>query len=190
MKKILFAAAVAALTLNAQADVMKIALTDGTSVTYETDKVVEITFGEEQAAESIAGTYAGTQTVDINSMFTYTANINVEITENADGTINVTYPEYSLAGTMMGDLTLGAISIQNIPFDESKNAYYLDYSSLGLTQHFKAEKDGVATMDKDYTLGTTSAITVEKTATGIKIANPFKLGAMPFPLTSSFEGTK
>ena len=192
MKKIfLAAAAVAVMAMNAQADIMKITLSNGSSVTYKTEEVTEITFEEEQPAEDgIAGTYAGTQTVNIAGSFNYTATINVTITENADGTINVAYPEYSLAATMMGDLTLGAVTIPNIPFDDAKNAYYLNYSSLGLTQHFKAVQNGTATMDKDYALGTTSEITVEKTATGIKITDPFKLGAMPLPLTSSFEGTK
>lgn len=192
MKKILLAAAVvAAMAVDAQADVMKIALSNGSTVTYNVEDVTEITFEEDQPAEEgIAGTYAGTQTINIGGMFTYTADISVTVSENADGSINVSYPEYSLSATMMGDLTLGAVTIPNIPFDSDKNAYYLNYSSLGLTQYFKAEQNGAVTMDKEYPLGEPSEITVEKTASGIKITNPFKLGAMPLPLTSSFEGAK
>lgn len=192
MKKIFLAAAtVVAMAITAQADVMKITLSDGSTVTYNVSDVTEITFDTDQPAEEgIAGVYAGTQSVSIGGMFTYTANISVTITENTDGSINVTYPEYSLAGTMMGDLTLGTVTVPNVPFDAAKNAYYLNYSSLGLTQHFKAEQNGSVTMNNDYVLGETSEITVEKTATGVKITNPFKLGAMPLPLTSSFEGTK
>ncbi|MDO4160399.1 MAG: calycin-like domain-containing protein [Prevotellaceae bacterium] len=186
-KQLILGAAIALMATNVMADDIKITLTDGTVVTYNIDEVAEITFEEGSNAES---NYAGTQTVVIGDMFSYTADITVTVTENADGTINVTYPEYSFSGTMMGDLTLGTLTIPNIPFDETKNAYYLDYSSLGLTQHFKAESNGVATMDNDYVLGTTSEITVELTDNSVKITNPFKLGNMPLSLTSSFEGTK
>lgn len=58
--------------------------------------------------------------------------------------INFRWRSYSLAGTVMGDLTLGA----------------------------------------------TSTILIEKSENGIKVTNPFKLGAMPFPITATFEGTK
>lgn len=190
-KHIIAAAAIAFMALNAQSDIMKVTLSDGTTVTYDINDVKEITFEEDdEETDGIAGSYNGTQSVTIGDMFTYTADIAVEVTENEDGTINVAYPEYSIAGTMMGDLTISPVTIPNIPFDEAKNAYYLNYSSLGLTQHFKAEQDGQVSMDADYPLGDLSEITVEQTADGIKITNPFKLGKMPLSLTSSFEGKK
>lgn len=43
-------------------------------------------------------------------------------------------------------------------------------------------------MDNDYTLGSPSTILIVKGEDGISVTNPFKLGAMPFPLTSTFEG--
>lgn len=190
MKKQLIAGAFCALmATTVQADNVIIKLTNGTTVTYSVDEVSEISF-----EETIDGSYNGTQTIVINNTaaWTYVAeSIAVTITANADGTINVSYPEYTLPGTMMGDLTLGAVTVSNIPYDESKNAYYLDYGSLGLTQHFKCvTTQGVTSMDSDYVLGTGSAITVEKTDSGLKITNPFKLGKMPFPLVATFEGTK
>lgn len=194
MKKQIMAGAMFALmAMNVNADDIKITMKDGSVVTYNIDNVQEITFEEsedEPVQTPIAGSYSGTQSIVIGGMFTYTADIAVTIEENADGTINVTYPEYSLAATMMGDLTLGTVTVSNIPYDETKGAYYLNYSTLGLTQHFKAETDGVASMDSDYVLGDTSEITVEQTENGVKITNPFKLGRMPLSLTSSFEGTK
>lgn len=189
MKKYTILAAAALLALSASADEMKITLTDGTTVSYDVDKVSEITF-ETATAETVAGAYTGTQAVNIGGTFNYSAEITVTVVENADGTLNVTYPQYSLAGTVMGDITLSELTIPNVPFDESKNAYYLDYSNLGLKQHFKAERNGVASMDNDYVLGATSTITLEKTDTGIKITNPFKLGAMPLPITATFTGDK
>lgn len=76
----------------------------------------------DQAEESIAGSYSGTVSDAVGSMATYTADITVTIEENADGTINFIYPEYQLTGTVMGDLTLGTVTIPNIPFSEEKGA--------------------------------------------------------------------
>lgn len=194
MKKQIIAGAMFALVaMNVNADDIKIKLTNGTVVTYNIEEVEEITFEETQdePTATIAGTYSGTQSVDVGGMFTYTANIAVTIEENADGTINVSFPEYSLAGTVMGDLTLGVVTVSNIPYDETKGAYYLNYSSLGMTQHFKCvDAQGATTMDSDYVLGETSEITIEQTESGVKITNPFKLGSMPFPLSATFEGAK
>lgn len=194
MKKYIIAAmalAVASIA-NAQTEVLKIELNDGTTQTIAVDNIKEMTFATEQGAEteSIAGVYAGTNTVVVGGTFTYTADIQPSITANEDGTVNFTWPEYNLTGTVMGDLTLGTVTIPNIPYDESKGGYYLDYSALGLTQHFTAMQNGTASMDKDYTLGETSTILIEKTENGIKVTNPFKLGAMPLPISATFEGTK
>ena len=49
---------------------------------------------------------------------------------------------------------------------------------------------GTTSMDSDYVLGAGSTIRIEITEGGIKVTNPFKLGAMPFPLTATFEGSK
>lgn len=175
---------------NAQTEVLKIELNDGTFQTVPVDNIKEMTFVTEDEPSTIAGEYAGTNSVNVGGMYTYTAHLTATIEENSDGTINFRWPSYSLAGTVMGDLTLGAVTIPNIPYDESKGGYYLDYSQLGLQQHFTAVSGGQTTMDKDYDLGATSTILIEKSENGIKVTNPFKLGAMPFPITATFEGTK
>ena len=191
-KSIISALALAAgIALTAQADVMKVQLTDGTVHTFNVDDVSEVTFAEgETSEEGIAGTYTGTQKVAVGGFVEYTTELSVTISENADGSINVTFPQYSIAGTMMGDLTLGTITLENLQYDEAKGGYYLDYSDLGLTLHFKAEQNGTATMDNDYVLGATSTITVVPTDGGVEISNPFKLGAMPFDLVATFNGSK
>lgn len=193
MKKSIIAAAfLCAFTASAETEYLKIELNDGTVSTVAVGDIKEMTFITEETspAEELAGTYTGTNTVVVGGQFTYTAETSVVITVNEDGTVNFTWQEYMLGGTVMGDLTLGTCTISNIAYDEDKGGFYRDYSNDGLTQHFKAEQDGTATMDKDYALGATSTILIEKTDAGIRVSNPFKLGAMPFPITASYEGKK
>lgn len=178
----------AAICANAKEDILSIELNDGTFTTIRVADIKEMTFTEDR---SIAGAYTGTNSVSVGGMYTYTADITATVTENADGTINLSWPEYHLSNTIMGDLTLGAYTIKDIAWDADRNAYYRDYSDDGLTQHLIAVKDGTTTMDKDYTLGKTSSVTVTFGDDGtLKIINPFKLGAMPFPLSASFTGKK
>lgn len=179
---------VAAAGASAQTEVLRIELNDGTFQTLKVSDIKEMTFGNEES--SISGAYKGVNTVVVGGAMTYTTELEVSISENPDGTINFTWPQYSLSGTVMGELTLGAVTIPNIPFDESKGGYFLDYSNLGLKQHFTAMNNGTATMDQDYILGETSTILIETTENGLKVTNPFKLGAMPLPITATFEGNK
>lgn len=193
MKKSIIAAAfLCAFTASAETEYLKIELNDGTVSTVAVGDIKEMTFITEETspAEELAGTYTGTNTIVVGGQFTYTAETSVVITANEDGTVNFTWQEYMLGGTVMGDLTLGTCTISNIAYDEDKGGFYRDYSNDGLTQHFKAEQGGTATMDKDYPVGATSTILIEKTDEGIKVTNPFKLGAMPFPITASYEGKK
>lgn len=194
MKKTIIAALVlaAATATAAYADneVLTIELKDGTTQTIPVDNIRQMTFAAASPAASIAGAYTGTNSVVVGGAYTYTTSLTATITANADGTVNFTWPQYSLSGTIMGELTLGTVTIANIPYDETKGGFYLDYSAAGLTQHFTAVKDGTTSMDKDYTLGTPSTILIQKTDTGIKVVNPFKLGAMPFPITATLEATK
>lgn len=193
MKKSIIAAAfLCAFTASAETEYLKIELNDGTVSTVAVGDIKEMTFITEETspAEELAGTYTGTNTVVVGGQFTYTAETSVVITANEDGTVNFTWQEYMLGETVMGDLTLGTCTISNIAYDEDKGGFYRDYSNDGLTQHFKSEQGGTATMDKDYALGATSTILIEKTDAGIRVSNPFKLGAMPFPITASYEGKK
>lgn len=179
---------VASAGASAQTEVLRIELNNGTFQTLKVSDIKEMTFGNEES--SVAGVYKGVNTVVVGGTMTYTKDVEVLISENADGTINFTWPQYSLSGTVMGELTLGTVTIPNIPFDESKGGYFLDYSSLGLKQHFTAMNNGNATMDQDYILGDTSTILIETTENEIKVTNPFKLGAMPLPITATFEGNR
>ena len=179
-----------ALTASAQNDLLKIELNDGTVRSIPVSDIRQMTFGEAEEA-TVAGTYGGNLTVVVGGNFTYeAADHTVIVSENADGTLKVELSQYSLAATLMGDLTVGYLVIDNIAYDEAKQAYYRNYSADGLTRHFRAEKDGVTSMDNDYPLSETSEITLTFDGDRVEIKNDFKLGAMPFPLTSTFTGTR
>lgn len=180
----------------AQKQVLNVSLNDGTTKTFNVTDIKEMTFNEEEerepsAAEKIAGEYDGTVTLAVGALASYDADIKPVITANEDGSINFTYPQFNVPDTLMGNLTLGTLTISNIPYVESEGAFYLDYSDTGLTQHFTCvNAQGATTMDSDYALGEGSTIRVEQTSDGIKATNPYKLGAMPFPLSATFEGKK
>ena len=95
----------------------------------------------------------------------------------------------------MGDLTLGAYTINNLVYDEKTETFSKDYSNDGLKMKFKAVKDGTTNMEGDYvltkanikaTFGKDGALKVENNFTAGKM--PFPLTAVPFPLTGAFNG--
>lgn len=179
-----------ALSASAQNELLKIELNDGTVQSIPVSDIRQMTFGAEEAP-SVAGEYTGKVSVTVGGQWTYEADGHaVDVTVNDDGTLKVVLGQYSLAGTMMGNLTLGTLTIDNIAYDETKQAYYRNYSSDGLKRHFTADNNGTVTMDKDYELGKTSEITLTFDGDNVTVSNNFKLGAMPFPLTSTFTGTR
>lgn len=195
MKTIYFLALALSLSMSvsAQKQTMHLTLNDGTTQTFNVADIKEMTFSEDDQplAEVIAGEYSGSVTLAVGSIANYTVDIKPVISANEDGTVNFTYPEYVIPNTIMGNLTLGTLTIDNIPYVEEEGAFVLDYSNAGLKQHFTCvNAQGATTMDSDYTLGQSSVIRIEVAADGIKVTNPFKLGAMPFPLTATFEGNK
>ena len=141
-------------------------------------------------AQKAAGTFSGTNTVTVGGEWTYTADIDYEITTNENGTININLPEYTLEGTQMGDLTLGAYTISNIPYSEKQQAFYAIYGgSDTIKEHIKAVRNGVTTMDGDYTFSPDSYISIEVTSGGIKVTNSFSFGNMPLNIVTNFEGS-
>ena len=187
MKKILFAAALAAAcSFGADADLLTVTLNDGTKTSFPVDNIKEVTFTEETIADTFAGTYSGMNDVNINNQWTYSTGIDYVIIANQDGTINLQVPEYTLTGTVMGDMTIGAYTVSNIAYDESKKAFERDYSQDGISLHVKAVKDGKTSLDGDYTMGEGCNVVIEKTDQGLKVVNAFKMGAMPFLIVATF----
>lgn len=141
-----------------------------------------------------SGTWKGTNNVNVGGTYDYSAeNVRQSVTANADGSVSLTVPPYNLTATMMGDLTLGSYSIENIPWNEEKGGFYKEYADGTLTIHFKAVKEGTTTLDSDYLFNnkaTTTYILIKRTDAGVTIENNFSLGNMPFPITAVMNGTK
>lgn len=183
-------AAIIALTTSAAGEeVLHIRLNDGTSQTIAVADIQEMTFDTAEAdpTEGYTGMFSGTNTVAVGGMFTYSAEVTYDIRKGADGTITVCVPRYSLANTVMGDITLGAYTVEGLTWDDSRDAFVRDYGDDGLQMHFTAVKDGTTSMDKDYSFNPGSEISVGRTAAGVRVVNKFKIGAMPFEITTSFE---
>lgn len=177
----------------AQTEVLNITMNDGTVHTINVADIKEMNFetlAEETMAEKYAGVYGGTQTVVVGGQFSYTAEIAYTLTANADGTLTVAVPEYTIPGTMMGDLTLGAVTVEGLAYDESKKVFYLNYGGKGVIQHFMAVNGGQTVFDSDYPLNDPTEMTVSLEDGKLKVENPFKLGQMPLSLSASFEGVK
>lgn len=197
MKKIITGIFVAlfglAFSMQAQTEVLKITLNDGSVQTFDVADIKEMTFEtteEESPAEKYAGVYSGIQTMTVGGQFSYESEITCTLTANADGTLTVSIPEYNIAGTMMGDLTLGAMTVEGLVYDDSKKAFYLNYGGTGKMLHFKAVSGGAVVFDSDYPLNEPTEMTVTLEGGKLNIENPFKLGQMPFSLSASFTGSK
>lgn len=134
--------------------------------------------------------------VDVGSAYHYSAsNVGYKIRKYyVDGveTIDVEIPMYKIAGTVMGDLTLGRYVVSGLTYDSEKGGFYRDYSADGLSLHFTAESNGVKSMDGDYDLSATDSnnilVTYDSNGTTVtSIVNNLKPGQMPFPITTTFS---
>lgn len=133
-------------------------------------------------AEEYSGTYNGTVTLNVAGQYSYEADISCVITRGDKETITVSFPEYLLEDTMMGDMTLGSVTVSNLVYDETKGGFCRNYGGEGVTQTM----NGIT-----YPLNDPSSITVAKEKDGdLTIENPFTLGKMPLPLTATFKGRK
>ena len=106
--------------------------------------------------------------------------------------LDVEVPEYSLANTVMGNLTLGRYVIKGLTYDEARGGFYRDYKDDGLSFHFTAESGGNKTMDGDYAFNSAKDNNILVTYNGTQpatIVNTFQMGAMPFPIVSTLDIT-
>lgn len=133
-------------------------------------------------------------TVSVGGMFTYnnesvTYNVRKYMDEGVEK-LDVEVPQYQLDGTVMGDLTLGSYTIKGLTYNEEKGGFYRDYKDDGLTFHFVAKQNGVATMDKDYSFNSEKDNNILVTYSGnniVSIVNTFQMGAMPFGIVTTFN---
>lgn len=134
-------------------------------------------------------------TVTVGGQFTYNNdNVTYELRRYKDGEtdkLDVTVPSYTLANTIMGDLTLGTYTVKGLVYDEAQGGYYRDYKNDGLKFHFTAVQGGKTTMDKDYDFATDkdNNILVKYEGSNVSsIVNTFQVGTMPFGIVSVFSG--
>lgn len=134
-------------------------------------------------------------TVTVGGQFTYNNdNVTYELRRYKDGEtdkLDVTVPSYTLANTIMGNLTLGSYTVKGLVYDEAQGGYYRDYKNDGLKFHFTAVQKGETTMDKDYDFATDkdNNILVKYEGNNVSsIVNTFQVGTMPFGIVSVFSG--
>lgn len=134
-------------------------------------------------------------TVTVGGQFTYNNdNVTYELRRYKDGEtdkLDVTVPSYTLANTIMGDLTLGSYTVKGLVYDEAHGGYYRDYKNDGLKFHFTAVQGGKTTMDKDYEFAAEKPnnILVKYEGNDVSsIVNTFQVGTMPFGIVSVFSG--
>lgn len=134
-------------------------------------------------------------TVTVGGQFTYNNdNVTYELRRYKDGEtdkLDVTVPSYTLANTIMGNLTLGSYTVKGLVYDEAQGGYYRDYNNDGLKFHFTAVQGGKTTMDKDYDFATDkdNNILVKYEGNNVSsIVNTFQVGTMPFGIVSVFSG--
>ena len=133
-------------------------------------------------------------TVNVGGMFPYAnEGVTYNVRKYMDGDVqkvDVEVPTYSLANTLMGNLTLGTYTVKGLVYDEEKGGFYRDYKNDGLSFHFMAEKDGNKTMDGDFEFNTAKDNNILVKYNGTKITdivNTFQMGAMPFSIVTSFN---
>jgi len=98
--------------------------------------------------------------------------------------MDVQVQEYKVAGTVMGDMTVGVHVIKGLTYDSEKGGYYRDYSADEVKAHITSK-----TLDADYVLNNSNILVklTEKNAV-TSIIDTFTPGDMPFPITTTFPG--
>lgn len=145
---------------------------------------------DDNKTASVAGTYTGKDMLSFSVMGMNleqpnTADVNYVINQNNDGTISVVIPEetFDFTAQKMGNIVQGSYSVTNIPYDKTKNAYYLDYSNNASADVF------VYGAKKNYTI-TKGVITVSFSGNKVTVVNVHKFGNMPMEMTGTFVGTR
>ena len=145
---------------------------------------------DDNKTASVAGTYTGKDMLSFSVMGMdlkqpNTADVNYVINQNDDGSISVVIPEetFDFTAQKMGNILQGSFSVTNIPYDKTKNAYYLDYSNNASADVF------VYGAKKNYTI-TKGEITVSFSGNKVTVVNVHKFGNMPMEMTGTFVGTR
>ena len=145
--------------------------------------------GKASDTVKLSGTYTGENTISVGFAGTFTnKNAAHSFWVNDDGTYSIMVLGQQINGTTMGDLTLGAYTINNLVYDEATKTFSKDYSNDGLKMKFKAVKDGATTLEGDYALTKANIKATFDKDGNLKVENSFTAGQMPFPLKAVFNG--
>lgn len=132
--------------------------------------------------------FLGNNQVVVGGSFTYNATILYKITKDSkNNTLTVVVPKYELPATAIGDLVIGKYTIENIPYDESRAAYYKEYADGTLSMHFKSDSG----IDNDYVFNNntiTTSIEIKINGTTADVANNYSIGNMPMSICTTFSG--
>ena len=184
MRKLLFFLAIMAFLGSCTQDNVHMPETTSDTITVVKHDTVKVT------NENLS-LFVGDNKVLVGGSFEYHATILYQVLKNDDNTIDVIVPEYELAATVMGDLTIGEYTIKNIPYDASKGSYYKEYADGTLTIHVKSVPASGTGIDNDYIFNNntiTTSIEVKTDGTNATIANNYSIGNMPFPIETTFTG--
>lgn len=189
MNKFLTLLVFALAALTGQAQTLNIRLNSGETVSYNVADVESIDFSE--ATGSLAGDKTGTISVMVGGTFgPYAVKDQTHtVTANADGTLDVTIPEYHIPGTPIGNLVLSTFTVRGLTWNDELQAYARNFTNDGIIVHFQAEKDGNVTMEGDYEFNARANNTIslclnaEGKAT---MTMTMQVGNMPFPIAVEF----
>ena len=165
---------------------LALATTSLTSCSHDKDEPKQPSLTDEYVGE-----FSGQLTLNIADQYDYDTDMRIVVSKGENETLSVTFPDYTLSNTLMGDITMGNLTLENLTYDSSKGGFYLNYGEAGINQYFKAERNGTVTMDGEYRLNAPSDILVSISEDGkITVVNSFRIGAMPMPITATFTGQK
>ena len=138
----------------------------------------------------LAGTWNTTMNVNILEDQPLSVDVNYEISDNADGSINVVVPDYTLTvqmgPTRQMQMNIGSFTVKNIAYDVDRKAYYKAFADGSLGLEFNIAGAPAKTYKFDNSK-CTSEITVSATNDGkVSIVNNYSLeGSMPYAIKTS-----
>ena len=137
-----------------------------------------------------SATYTGTETVVVGGAYTYTCDDAKYQLSFIDETLNVTIEEKLVSATVMGDLTLGTMVVDNLTYDAEKGGYYRDYTGSDVNMTLLAVNNGETIINGKYYFEKLGNILVTANETGYHIVHNMQPGAMPFPILFTVDVVK
>lgn len=148
---------------------------------------------DEPAKESLTGNYIGNDALGVaftgNNYSATAGGVKYAISENKDGSLNITFPEenfdFTGQNSPFNQIMQGSYVVKNIPFNAAKNAYYLKYGGTVRVDVTLNGKQG------NYEI-TSGELSVTFNGSNVKLVNAYKYKGMPpaLTMTSTFNGVK